>query len=330
MSAIEFKQSYFDALLNLLWRQWSRLGVAGQISPQSSPYVLDPESLLLFSAYFCRYDQRLYDLIIDWLQENGGFINMQRLKTIGGKAEYDYSASLGFIASQLNPQRNRKWRKTAVELIPETTVTTPMFLLPDGTSLEYCPHIDEAALKYGFIRNTYRYSGKVCPFPLQDCATILLQLRGIFGLSARAETILALLNKETCKIQDIAELSGFSWKSIQDVIAELSATPVVSTHEENRRGRCYFLNSPEKIRQLFETENFVFPDWGTIFNILFHIWKTVSNPRLAHLSDQTFRGEIERVFLDNTGRTFLHTRIDELKFIDADKFTLLPEILDKL
>ena len=85
MSVIEFKHNFFDSLNAFLWRQWIQLGISGQISTDAQRYVIDPEALLLFSSNFCRYDQRLYDLIIDWLNINGNFMNIQRLKAMQKK-----------------------------------------------------------------------------------------------------------------------------------------------------------------------------------------------------------------------------------------------------
>lgn len=331
MSAKEFKELYFNALLNLLWRQWSRLGIAGQIATGKSPYVLDPEALLLFSAWFCRYDQRLYDLFIDWLRINGVFINLQRLKTLSKNSTYKDDASLGFIAAQVNISGERKWKKFADELLAfRNSEVSSMFLSPDQNLAVFHRETDETALKYGFARNPYISSGKVSQFPTAESAGILLQMRGVFGLSARAETILALLNKDVCKIQDIADISGFAWKSIQDVLMELSATPLLTIHGSGKRGRYYSLKSPEKIRGLFEAESFLFPDWRRIYNALGALWKTVSNPRLSNLSEQTFKFEIKRVFEDEIGKTFLDAGIGELKFMNADEIADLPTLLEKI
>ena len=70
MSVNKFKQELLNAILELLWKQWTLLGVAGQINAHDN-FVLDPEALLIFSAHFAKFDQRLYDLVIDWLQCNG-------------------------------------------------------------------------------------------------------------------------------------------------------------------------------------------------------------------------------------------------------------------
>ena len=76
-----FKEEYRDLLVNFLWRQWSALGVAGQASGEDV-WSIDPEALLLFTCTLGRYEPRLFDEVLDWLQENGRFINVMRLKRI--------------------------------------------------------------------------------------------------------------------------------------------------------------------------------------------------------------------------------------------------------
>ena len=76
-----FKQEYQNLLLNFLWRQWSALGVAGQAGGEDVR-IIDPEALLLFTCTLGRHEPRLFDEVLDWLRENGRFINVMRLKRI--------------------------------------------------------------------------------------------------------------------------------------------------------------------------------------------------------------------------------------------------------
>ena len=70
-----------ESLLRLLWQQWSALGVAGQVSPNTRS-IVDPEALLLVSTVFARHDARLFDEIFDWLLRNGEWVNALRLVRI--------------------------------------------------------------------------------------------------------------------------------------------------------------------------------------------------------------------------------------------------------
>ena len=47
----KFKQELLNAILELLWKQWTQLGIAGQINANHN-FVLDPEALLIFSLKY--------------------------------------------------------------------------------------------------------------------------------------------------------------------------------------------------------------------------------------------------------------------------------------
>ena len=76
-----FKQNFLDKVLQILWNQWAALGVPGY-SGTGKKYFADPEALIIATSIFGRYDPRLFDGMMDWLQTNGRYINIQRLKNI--------------------------------------------------------------------------------------------------------------------------------------------------------------------------------------------------------------------------------------------------------
>ena len=69
MQLQKFRDHFRELILQFLWRQWSALGVAGYADGEDN-WVIDPEALLLFSLSISRYDQRLFDEILDWLTIN--------------------------------------------------------------------------------------------------------------------------------------------------------------------------------------------------------------------------------------------------------------------
>ena len=328
MSVLEFRNFYFDALLDLVWRQWTNLGISGQVGTTDSDYVYDPEMLLIFSAWFCRYDARLYDLIIDWLRNNGAFISITRLKALMKSVAWCDSASLGFMFRCLANSGERRWKKFADELMPsEDTKAQTLFLTIDGKANDFLKSKNKQALQYAYLRSPYIPSDKTSSFSPTAKAAFLLQLRGAFGLSVRAEAILALLNQDVCRIQDIVDISYFSWKTVQDTMHNLCASSLVKSHEGTKRGTYYFIKEPQKFLTLWDKENADFPDWKNIFNALALIWQTVSNPKLAKLSEATFHSEIKRVFTEQIKDSLLNARIPALRFFSPEDIKQLPEII---
>ena len=321
MSVNKFKQELLDSILTLLWKQWTQLGIAGQINANDN-FVLDPEALLIFSAHFARYDQRLYDLVIDWLQCNGESINLPRLKALLKRFTNADRKSLGFIAASVNL---KKWQPLAKNFLPKDTGVETMF-----SGNEFVPKPDETALRYGFKRNQYLRSNKVMPFSTKGNASLLLRLRGAFGMSARAEAVLAMLNKEFCRIQDVADAGGFSWKSASDVLDELCTSGIAVTLDKNKRGRTYFLKYSNTMHKLFEIETVKFPDWLTIFEMLSVVWECISNPRFAEVSERTAIGELQQEFAEKIGDQLQSCGIASLSKLTAESVLTLPVILSAL
>ena len=327
MSVLEFKKDLLDAILDLLWKQWTQLGVAGQIAAGSSS-VLDPEALLIFSARFARFDQRLYDLVIDWVRCNGESINLPRLKALLKRWPGADVKSLGFIAASADL---KKWSVLAKLLLPKDKIAVEtMFSDPDGTGNDFAPEPDETALRYGFRRSRYVPGNKVMPFPQSGIATLLLRLRGVFGMSARAEAVLTMLNKDFCRIQDVADAGGFSWKASSDVLNELCTSGIAETLDRNQRGRTYFLKDAKTVRLLFGVGAVNFPDWPTIFEMLSAVWECVDNPRLAEVSEKTAQGELRRVFAQKINDRMQNCGLDPLSKLSAGSVTTLPELLREL
>lgn len=156
MSATEYKETLLDAILGLLWRQWSSLGVLGYEQPLRNDSFVDPEALLIASAGFARYDQRLYDLIADWLLKYGRLVNPTRLKALLGKAKSADVASLSYLSTLCLKAGDKRWGRLSERgQARELEKPVPLFYQQDGPPFSYCPERDEVALSCGFIRNTF-------------------------------------------------------------------------------------------------------------------------------------------------------------------------------
>ncbi len=248
-----FKSHLLDSFLDLAWQQWSSLGVSGY-GEYCNSIVIDPESLLLFSASIARYDQRLFDEILDWLAANGRFINVQRLKTIMHEEEYQSTEVIKAIAGELtqHSKSDLKWRKLA-ELKKPKQETTNLFFLKNGNSLPVEGKKDKNFLNYGFLRNPVVYRGMSKPFPKRKVNSLLLQLRGFMGVNSRSEILLYLLVQKKATIQEIADQSYYSWKSVQDVLFEMGHSAAIQ-FPAAKRGREYFLHAEPWLNLLLERQ----------------------------------------------------------------------------
>ena len=109
----EFKISYLESVLSFLWKQWSAIGASGYAEGDDAWYI-DPEALLIFSCSLARYDARLFDEMLNWLDINGGYINIQRLKNIAAAENFTGTKVLAAMAKVMSKrQKFLKWKGIA-------------------------------------------------------------------------------------------------------------------------------------------------------------------------------------------------------------------------
>lgn len=233
--AEKFRDQYLEQLLSMLWRSWNAIGAAG--SGDSSDRPVDPEGLLLLTASAARYDARLFDEMLDWLETNGQFIHVQRLRNSIHKESFNSAQIIRAIAARMHRlDGGLKWKKLAGEPVSGTPPES-LFFLPGGKPLPVTGESDNDFRRYGYLRNPVINRGHSRPFPAGSAAALHLQLRGLFGLSVRVESLLFLLTRGRSSVREIADFSGWSWRSVQEVLLEMSASGSIVTDGANRNRR---------------------------------------------------------------------------------------------
>jgi hypothetical protein len=107
-----FRAQFRQRMLDLLWRQWTALGVSGQLSPwKATP--LDPEALLLVTCTVARQDARLFDAVLDWLGVNGRYVNVGRLRRMLKDYPFAGAEVYSAVAEKTStPQHAVKWARS--------------------------------------------------------------------------------------------------------------------------------------------------------------------------------------------------------------------------
>ena len=322
----KYKETYYQALTDMLWRQWVAIGIAGYAPETKTTYTADPEALLIFTARFARHNQRLYDLIPEWLKQYGSLINLHRLKTLLAKSQWKDTQSLLLLLTYASAPGEKRWHKLiATQHTPGPA--TPLFIDPATASPLFIPTQDPTALTLGFLRPPYTPASKITTTLPVTPATHLLRLRAHYGTTARAEIILALLNTPTCSVQELTRVCSFSWGVISSVIAELTCGGIITPMPGVGTRKTYTLTEPAKIKQLISASSIQYPDWPAIFDTLGKTWTTISNPRLATLSEPTIHHEISRCISDTHRARLLKSNILQLRNLTPDTLLQLPSCL---
>src|SRR5258708_3265973 len=153
-----FKQEYQNLLLNFLWRQWSALGVAGQASGEDA-WIIDPEALLLLTCTLGRHEPRLFDEMLDWLRENGRFMNVMRLKRILQMEKFAGERVLAAVAGVLaKGTEATKWKMLA-NSVDQPAAEEIFFFAPDGKPQPVLGEPEPHFARCGFRRGPLRLRG---------------------------------------------------------------------------------------------------------------------------------------------------------------------------
>ncbi|MBK6732889.1 MAG: hypothetical protein IPG61_02135 [bacterium] len=220
ISATEFRDTVRDRLLGLLWRQWSAIGVAGY-SESVETRIVDPEALLLLTLTVGRYDARLYDAVLEWLDLNADYLNVQRLQNLAPSFGPHARAGLGAIAERLGRRSAvaLKWKKLAA--LPGLAQEEPLFLLADGSAMPLPAAHDEVFRKHGLLRAPITTRGVAQPFPNEGMPSLLLRLRALFGVSIRCEILCLLGSTSEIHPSLIARQIGQAPRTVQDVLVDM-------------------------------------------------------------------------------------------------------------
>lgn len=214
------------SIVDLLWRQWSALGVSGHAAPAGQA-MIDPEALVLISTVFARHDARLFDEVADWLQQNGTWINLLRLARLQKEHGLGDATVLGALAEHLTKNAlHAKWKILAKHppRVGEPALLFPHLMAPS--------RVDDIFRAWGWLRPPLETRGLSRPPRPNQPASFLLKLRALFGRQSRAEVLAWLLTHESGHPAQIARETAYFRGSVQNVLNDLALSGhVVATRE---------------------------------------------------------------------------------------------------
>lgn len=278
----EFSEQFLENVLNLVWEQWTALGVSGYAAGDD-PRIIDPEALLLATCSFGRYEPRLFDEALDCLQENGWGINAQRLSTLLRDEAWTGAPVLATVAGLLATGKyTLKWRRLSDHL-PSNATPEELFRLKDGRPSPVVGEPEPHFAGYGFQRGPLRLRGYSQAFRPLDRRNLVVQLRALCGVNVRAEVIAYLLTHEAGHPAEIARATYYHKRTVQDALVEMSRSGVVDIRSSGRE-KHYWLRTNEW-RTLLQRPD-ALPQWvcwPPYFSALERIWQRIHDPKLDGL-----------------------------------------------
>jgi hypothetical protein len=221
-----------ELVRDLVWGLWHQLGAGAIFHAHSRGWAIDPEPLLLFTAWFGDADPRIRDEAIDWCIEYGRVISAVRLRRLLRQWPRDVVEPWGRFAATVNAHSRLNW---------------PLASTP------YRYHRSEKSQLDDFI----------------PPALIALRLRAKFGVSARAEIYRVLMSSDQAWLSAaaIAEQALYSKQNVVEEIENLIKAGDVRV-DPRLKQFLYSLNRPEQLRSFAGDLPVRYPRWDALFTIV--------------------------------------------------------------
>ncbi len=285
-----FRNEFLEMLLRFLWREWTALGVAGQ-EKAALRHVVDPEALLLFTCSLGRYDQRLFDEVMDWLTKNGRFLNIQRMRNLLRREAFGGGEVLSAVADWLSQREDpMKWKLLAKMEAPKDEPQT-LFYLPEGRPLPQSADNDTTFLKHGFIRGPVTLRGYSQTFPADAAPCRLLRMRALFGVNARCDVLTYLSINGTGHPREVARELYYSQKAIHDVMTDMACSGVIHS-SRGARERTFRLAAEALPFLTGGKEAPGWINWPILLSTAETVWQKIEELRVAALDPLVESSEI--------------------------------------
>lgn len=293
--------------LNFLWRQWTTLGVPGERGSDAD-WIIDPEALILITTEIGRYDARLLDSSIDWLNSYGRSINLQRLRRLQGQWPCSDERVLSGISEILSEQSTlRKW-KLVREKFHFNEPPEPLFISKSDLSIPIFGDHDSRFEKYGLLRNEWKPRGTCqAPSPRQS-ENLIWSMRALFGVNARAEIFSWLLTHKSGHPAAIAKATGYFSKTIQITLNEMEQSGQIRSEKIGREKNFHLIrNYWNHLVPVNKTH--AFPRWLNWPPIYYFIQRTLELLNEPEVPTARLRSIQVRGFLDEVAPSLKESRL---------------------
>lgn len=222
--------SLADLALGLASGAWTELGVSGWSSTHGD-WAIDPEPLILFTAWLGDADPRLRDEATDWCIRNWRHISKARLRNLLRNQPGDVRRAFGEFAATVNEHAGIGW--------PESTAPR-RFAATDRSTR---PALDRPSMAW-------------------------LRLRAMFGVGARAEILRCFLSHDGgwMSVAGLAAVTAYTKRNVAEECDSLERAGVLSVRARGNRFY-YALGRRHELEAFVGALPHVRPDWTAMLNI---------------------------------------------------------------
>lgn len=274
-SLTTFRDELLDRMLALLWSQWDALGVQGAVAGENNS-IIDPEALILATACMGRYDARLFDEAMDWMRLHERLVNVARLQSFLKQETFSGGAVVRAMAMFLGDRAaNAKWTRL-IDKQPPHSERQSLFLLKDGRAMPVVGGPDSSFSKAGFLRDRVGLRHMSRFFDPDQPANLLLKLRGLFGVSSRAEVVAFLATHPYAGAAETAKQTAYTRRTVHNTLVELSLSGYLQTRSQGGENR-YRLDE-QQWQSILGHKALPWRNWGALFGALDLLWQKINSP----------------------------------------------------
>ena len=265
ISLKEFKERFYNDLIEIHWKHWSALGVSTNVKPERY-WIIDLEPLIISTLAIGLSDKRLLSSSVEWLIKNGEWMNLSRLKRImnfftepfpGMKEPLITPEIFALLVDTYNKNARNKINFKKVE--------------PYGSE-------DTKIKEYKGIFNNFRVRNVVTEPRLRDPSLLQILLRGFFGIDTHVETLIYLLVNDGSNSNFIAREIFYNQRNVYSILERWKEVQIV-TKISGTKAASYSLNRRKELLTAVGLK--VIPryiNWTRVFIFLDRLAVTLSTP----------------------------------------------------
>lgn len=232
-----FSEQLREHALDLAWSLWAELGVSGWRRSHTS-HAIDPEHLILFTSFLGDADPRLRDESTDWCITYGRYVSAARLKNLLAQDGPEVQEAFGKFAATVNAHSNLRWPGATH---PRRFARTGRSEVPD----------------------------------FRQPSLIVLRLRALFGVGARAEIVRAFVADPSASLSaaDLASEAGYTKRNVAEELDALRLAGLLEVFPVRNQRRYRVARVVELVSVVGELPS-SFPRWRSTFRILERLLQT--------------------------------------------------------
>ncbi|TDB36920.1 MAG: hypothetical protein D9V44_10455 [Actinobacteria bacterium] len=268
------------SVLDLLWAQWTDLGVSGTRGSGAS--IIDPEALVMATLDVGRFDPRLFDEVLDWLALNGDVLDVTRLRRLMrtgapgqqrlARVVIDFMRKRG-TGSKWAPLSN-EWQAGESSAVYSAQ---SLFWSASGDDLPVFGEHDPFFASYGFTRPTLGLRQMSDKPHLERPCLARLAARALVGIGVRAEVLAYLWTHDNAHGRLISTRTDYSQRQVSEYLAGLAVAGFAERFED---GKSVQYRLVESLRwQPASASRYV--DWARAFSALGAIQRSLAEAAAA-------------------------------------------------